>query len=165
MTVVAAYDGDRILFDRILAEAGKEKDADARSILIRALVKFRNPDLLLRGLRVLISSDVNPREAVAAFFGAATKDPALEPIVFAFIRDNFDALVERYPPNYAPGIINVIHFCDDDHKKEVESFFTDARAGRIPGGPRTLAQKLEAVDVCAAARAVEAPLVKKFLGR
>ena len=53
-------------------------------------------------------------------------------------------------------------FCDAAHRADVEAFFKD-RAPKYTGGPRILAQVLEGITLCEAAKAAQEPQVAAFL--
>jgi alanyl aminopeptidase len=55
-------------------------------------------------------------------------------------------------------------FCDAKHRNELDSFFVD-RVKDYNGGPRTLAQTLEGIDLCIAARKSMTPELTAFLNR
>jgi alanyl aminopeptidase len=76
---------------------------------------------------------------------------------------NYDPIVAKLPRE-AGGFIPYFWrgFCDADHRQDVEAFFK-ARVEKLPGAPRALAQTLETIDLCIAARAVQEPRVRRFL--
>ncbi|HEX5229608.1 MAG TPA: hypothetical protein VFW44_17975, partial [Bryobacteraceae bacterium] len=55
-------------------------------------------------------------------------------------------------------------FCDSKHRIELDAFFAD-RVKDYNGGPRTLAQTLEGIDLCIAARKSMGPELAAFLDR
>jgi len=55
-------------------------------------------------------------------------------------------------------------FCDAKHRAELDSFFAD-RVKDYTGGPRDLAQTLEGIDLCIAARKSLAPALTAFLSQ
>jgi alanyl aminopeptidase len=55
-------------------------------------------------------------------------------------------------------------FCDAKRRDELDSFFS-GRVKDYSGGPRTLAQTLEGIDLCIAARKSLTPELTAFLNR
>ena len=53
-------------------------------------------------------------------------------------------------------------FCDAKRRDELNSFFAD-RVKDYTGGPRILAQTIEGIDLCIAARKTLAPELTNFL--
>jgi alanyl aminopeptidase len=52
-------------------------------------------------------------------------------------------------------------FCDEDHAKDVSTFFAD-RVAKVDGGPRVLAKTLEEIHLCAAARSAAEADARRF---
>ena len=55
-------------------------------------------------------------------------------------------------------------FCDEAHAAALETSFAQ-RATIVVGGPRALAHAVDAIRLCAAAQAIEAPQADAFLNR
>ena len=67
------------------------------------------------------------------------------------------------PRNFQSAVIFTgAGFCEEKRIAEVKAFFSP-RVGEIEGGPRTLAQVLEGMHVCAARRKNQQPSVVAFL--
>jgi alanyl aminopeptidase len=56
-------------------------------------------------------------------------------------------------------------FCDEQHAKDAEAFFTPARMAQIDGGPRVLAGTLEDIRLCAAKRKAQEPSARDLFGK
>jgi hypothetical protein len=57
-----------------------------------------------------------------------------------------------------------VPMCDDSRKAEFEAFFRP-KIEKLDGGARTMAQALEALTLCSAARKAQTPGVVAFLKR
>ncbi|MDB4965922.1 MAG: peptidase [Myxococcales bacterium] len=159
---VAARGGDRALFDKYHAEAKKAADRHDRERLLASLGTFRDPALAKAALKVVSSSEFDPREAMGIVWNL-DRDPATRPIGWEYLKANFDQMVKKlsaemmaYTPMFA------VSFCDEPHQKDMESYFHD-RSSKLPGGPRLLAQALESIELCRAYVGAQQPSVTAFL--
>jgi aminopeptidase N len=161
----AASNGDRSLFDRLLAEVRRSKDREDQSKLFWALGSFRDPALVTRALELLLDTDFDARESVAILWGLmgrrATQDAA-----WAFVRDQFETLAARSRSDETSWLVGgiVSRFCDEDFRREAAAFFTP-RVARIDGAALPLANALETVDACVAEERRNAAAVAEFLRR
>lgn len=166
---VAAEFGNRDLFNSLRSAATAEHDHHIREILLDALGSFRNPDLARASLDLLLSNDFDLRESFyPILFGplayADTRD-----IPFEFVKQHLDALLKRLPrevgEDYAAMLPMVgSSFCDSKHRDDLDTFFAD-RVKDYTGGPRALAQTLEGIDLCIAARKSLTPELTAFLDK
>ncbi len=132
-----------------------------RQQLVDALSGFTDPALVRENLKLLLDPSEDVRELGMLLFGASnvrTRD-----VAFAFVKENYDALAARMPEEYRSGLAWVgASYCDPVHRQELAAFFTE-RSAKVPGGPRMLAQVLEAVDLCIAFKAAQGPGIESFL--
>jgi len=147
---VAAFDGDRSVYDRLLAEARRTSDRQEQSKLLWALGSFRDPAISTQALGLILHDEFDVRESLGILWGAAshreTQDAA-----WAFVRESFDRLAARMRGDETSWLISgvVSRFCDEDRRREAAAFF-QARSASIDGAPLALANALETVDVCIA---------------
>jgi alanyl aminopeptidase len=166
---VAAEFGNRELFDSLRAAIIAERDHHLQEVLLDALGSFRNPELARAALDLLLSNDIDIRESFYPLLFGPTSFLDTRDVPFEFVKQHLNALVKRLPrevgEDYAamlPGVGNT--FCDAKHRNELDSFFAD-RVKDYNGGPRTLAQTLEGIDLCIAARKSMTPELTAFLNR
>ncbi len=159
---VAARHGDIELFQSILSEARKAKDRRDRARLLASLGQFRDPLVVPAALRVTLDEGFDARETISILREiASSRETRGE--AWTFLKTNFDRIVVRLPresparfPSLAAG------FSDGEHRADVEAFFRD-KAPKFLGGPRTLAQTLEQIDLRAAQRSAQQESVNDFL--
>jgi alanyl aminopeptidase len=161
MLAIAAANGDAALHGKLMAALKGEKERRKREQLVDALSGFTDPALVRENLKLLLDPSQDMRELGMLMFGASnvhTRD-----VAFAFVKENYDALAARMPEEHVSGLTWVgSSYCDPVHRQEVAAFFTE-RAAKAPGGPRMLAQVLEAVDLCIAFKAAQGPGIESFL--
>lgn len=159
---VASRRGGRELFDLYRSEAKRSPARSDRRRIFEALGAFRDPALRRRAFGLLLDPDVDPREAVAVLFGAVREGVGRQ-AAYDFLTRNFDAIAARLPVDWSGRLIGIASgFCDEAHRRDVESFF-GPRTASLPGSPRILAQTEEKIGLCEAATAGQLPGVEKFL--
>jgi alanyl aminopeptidase len=166
---IAAEFGNRDLFNSLRTAISAERDHHMREVLLDALGSFRNPELARASLDLLLSKDIDLRESFyPLLFGPLSYADTRE-VPFEFVKQHLDALLKRLPrevgEDYAAMLPSVGgSFCDAKQRDELDSFFAD-RVKDYNGGPRTLAQTLEGIDLCIAARKSLAPELTAFLNK
>ena len=160
---VAAAQGGEALFDLYHTEAKRATERKERGQLLWAMGSFRDPTIERRALAIFLTDEFDAREAIALVFSGLGEETT-RPLVYDFVKQNFDAIVARLPRDSGAFLPYAgASFCDEAHRADVEAFFKD-RAPTFTGGPRTLAQVLEGISLCAAAKAAQEPEVAAFLG-
>jgi alanyl aminopeptidase len=159
---IAARHGDRDLFDRFHAAARQTQDPRERSRLLGAMGAFRDPAILRMVHQIALTDEFHPNETLnLAFAGAG--DPRTRRLAYEFVKQNFDALVARMPRNNTAFLIDVAGgFSDPEHAADAAAFFKQ-RAAKLPGGPRILAQTLEAIRLNIALKRAQLPSLEAFL--
>jgi alanyl aminopeptidase len=158
----AAIHGDRALFERFCEAAKIEKSRRDQTRLLNAIGSFRDPALTREALAFFLTPAIDSREAYSILFSARRWAGGRQ-ITWDFVKANYDAVLARLPreiADFLPGVGS--GFCDASHRSDVAEFFRE-RAAKIPGGPRTLAQTLETIDLCIALRASQEGSVREFL--
>jgi cytosol alanyl aminopeptidase len=156
---VAAQHGDRKLFDRIHAEARKEKDQTRRAHLIGAMRSFRDPGIVKDALAIVLTDELDLRDALPLL----AQDDRMADVAFTFYKQSYDALMAKLPDDVRSETIHVASpLCDEARRADVESFFK-GRADKLTGGPRTLAQVLERISLCIAQRNAQQESLSAFL--
>jgi alanyl aminopeptidase len=148
---VAAAQGEQELFDLYLVEAIKATERRDRGKLLSAMGSFRNPTIEKQALAIFLTDEFDAREAIALLF-ADLEDETSRLIVYAFVEQNFDVIVTKFPRDsgaYLP--FEGWAFCAEAHWADVEAFFKD-RAPNFTGGPRNLAHRRSRGSVCGPSR-------------
>ena len=159
---VAARTGDREIYEVMRAEIHRQQDATERAMILSAMVSFGDPVLLRRGLDFMLGDEVPPGDAVVALRGAAKNDPIGGAVVREWVRQNFDALMRKLPPQFKAFAMSSVGACDEASRRKHEQFFAD-KVDQMAGGKRVLAIALQGIDACIAARKLQEPSVIGFL--
>jgi hypothetical protein len=146
----AASAGDRAFFDAVLSRVREEKRPEKRQLLLAVLGSFRDPRLVREALGLMMDGTFPVRDGVGLLFnslnGRETRATA-----YAFLKENFDTLIQRLGAGEASGLFSVpAFFCDKASRDDARAFFSP-RAGQVDGAPLVLARSLERVDLCIAA--------------
>jgi len=158
----AARHGDRALFDRFHAQAKKEADETTRGELLSAMGVFRDPEIAKSALSLVLTDEFDPRETLPLLFGP-TIWPGTRDLAYDFVKQNWDALIARFPTDTGAILPYVAYnYCDNQHRSDAEAFF-QSRSTKYSGGPRNLSQVLETIGVCAAGKTANQSSVTSFL--
>ncbi|WNG40999.1 M1 family metallopeptidase [Archangium violaceum] len=159
---IAAAHGDAALHTKLMTAMRAEKARKKREQILGALGSFREPSLVRENLKLLLEPGVDMREVFRLLF-AAGWDVRTRDVAYAFVKENYDALAARLPEAGVEMLAwSASAYCDPVHRQDAAAFFTE-RMARAPGGPRTLAQVLEGVDLCIAFKAAQGPGIESFL--
>ncbi len=165
LLAVAAGAADRVLFDRLKGEALRTTDRERRERLLGGLGAVRDPGLVGEALALTLDERLDARESVWVPWALASQRETRR-ASFDFMKAHYDALAARLPRGefsptaYFPWI--GAGLCADSTHQEMEGFFKERSAG-VAGGPRILAQALEAVDQCVARKTAQQPGLVAFL--
>jgi alanyl aminopeptidase len=162
----AAYYGDKALFDRFLAEYKKARDRQEKQRIMGALSSFRDPAAIAAGYNAVLSGDIPFIQGANLLFAGQGQESTRK-MPFEFLKAHFDEIVAKRPQgggfDFGARLPAVGQsYCDAASKEELQSFF-GTRMGQFTGGPRSLSQTLERIDLCIARRAAQEPSVTAFL--
>jgi cytosol alanyl aminopeptidase len=163
---VAGEDADVALWESVLARLAKTDDTDLRGRLLTFLVSAKKPELIPR-VRTLAFDPALRAGEVTAGLWVQLREPDLRHATWQFVKDNFDKLLQAVPKHHGQTQLISMggEFCDEDHAKDIEAFFTPARIAPIDGAPRVLAGALEAVRLCAAKRKAQETSLRDMFGK
>jgi alanyl aminopeptidase len=158
----AARHGDQALFQRLRSQVKKETNEFLRYHLFTAMGSFRDPAIAKGAFAIILTDEFDSRESIGILF-AASSTPQTRDVAYAFVKQNWDSLVEKLPTDTGAFLPYVArHYCDTQHVADVEAFFKD-RSTKYAGGPRNLSQVLEAIGICAANKETNQSSVTAFL--
>jgi alanyl aminopeptidase len=160
----AARYGDQKLFDRMHADAKKTTDRVERGRLLGGMGSFIDPKIVEQAMAIILTDEFELREASGLLQGGfAERRTRLA--AFNFVKQHFDEISNKLPEPYRPYMaFTFVALCDDTKKAEIEAFFKP-KIEKLDGGPRVMAQALEQLSLCAAARKAQTPGVVAFLKR
>jgi alanyl aminopeptidase len=157
----AVRKGGPDVFDAVAATLKQSDDAVERQRMLVALASTRDPALITRALDLSLDPALRANERIVPVVGllarTVTRDAA-----WTWLVAHFDALMPLLPDRAGGAIPNRIALCDAEHAAIVRDFFTP-RIEKLTGGPRNLAQALEAAQQCAARVAAQKDSVARYL--
>jgi aminopeptidase N len=161
----AAKSNDERLFAALLERAHAESDHTRLSRLLGALGAFTAPALVRQADELLASNAFDVRDALV-IVRAQLADRASQEQAWAFVKASFDAVSSRMrSDDVLVGYFRPVQgFCDVGHQHDVQEFFAP-RAARFDGGPRALANAVEAIGQCAAVLQRNVASLDAFLAR
>ena len=162
----AAYYGDKALFDKFLEAYQTSKDRQERQRILGAMTSFRDPAAIAAGFNALLSGEVPFIQGTQLLFAGQGQE-ATHKMAFEFLKAHYEEIVAKRPQGGGsdfgarlPGV--GASYCDAQSKQELEAFFAP-RIDKFTGGPRSLTQTLERIDVCIAEKNSDEASVKAFL--
>jgi alanyl aminopeptidase len=164
--LAVALDADRATFDRALAAAPVEKDAELRVDLLRALAQVNDEPRLRSVLALVWDTRIDANEA--RWLLTAGRTYALRAAVGAYFREHLDQLLARFPDrgdHTTAGFASLfLGSCDAARRDDVAAFVNQAFGSYI-GAERVIAQGLEGFDICVARRRLLAPRFEAWLAK
>jgi alanyl aminopeptidase len=145
---VAAQETGEKFFDALISLLRTSTDTVLRTRVLYALGRVQSPKLLDRVMQLVLDTVLRTNEIFTLLDSLVQEKSNREP-VWQWVRNNYDALVNRMSPTDAGGLSLVADFCNDAKATEVKKFFEE-RVAALPGGERNLARALERIAVCAA---------------
>ncbi len=161
-----AYYGDKELFDRFLAEFQKTKDRQEQQRLLGAMASFRDREAIETGMNAVLTGKIAMIDGLRLLF-SGQGEASTRHMAFDFMKAHFDELAAKRPTGGgfdAGAAFPYVgaSFCSPEEKEQLQSFF-QPRIDKFTGGPRTLSNVLESIDVCIAEKAAQQPSVEAFL--
>ncbi len=164
---VAAQNGDAAFYDKVVAAAKAAHDPYFKPMLIGTLGDFQDPQLIRRSLAMAFDGTFDLRMSMR-MFGAMTDDPKVAQLPYQYLKEHYDEIASKLPSSvssdYAarlPSIAAAVG-CSDQAEAEAKAFF-EPRMAKVVGGPRSLANALEQIHLCAAAKPAATEEIAKFL--
>lgn len=149
---MAVQDGGNATFDAAIKQLRAASDPVLRGELVTALGSVTDPALFRRARELALQPDLLRRNEVHQLLGSLSENEQLRTMQRQWIDERFDALAARVTPTgadlvgyYAEGS------CGAADADALQSKF-GARIVSMEGGPRTLAQTVEATRLCGALR-------------
>ncbi|MBV8553114.1 MAG: M1 family metallopeptidase [Acidobacteriaceae bacterium] len=162
-----AYYGDKSLFERFLGEYKKSKDRQEQERIVEAMAFFRDPAAIEAGMNAVLNGDIPAIQGLYVFLYMGQREPSTRHMAFDFMKAHFDELAAKRPTGggFDGGALFPevgASFCSEQEKEELKSFF-EPRIDKFTGGPRTLSNVLEEIDVCTAEKSAQESSVEAFL--
>ena len=173
---VAGYFGDARLHAQLVERLKTTEDRAIRSRLVLGLAAFQDPAMVQQNVALVEAAPVDRRELSRLLMAGAqrSRDEGLQgrmsslearEAIFVAVSEHFESFAKGIPERSVASLFQTgAAFCDAKHRQQVEAAF-EPRAAQALGGRRVLAQVLEAIDLCIAARAVQVPSIAATLGR
>jgi hypothetical protein len=142
---LAARNGDGQIFELYLAQMRKAKSPEEYYRYQEALAEFRDPALVERGLKLLLSSEMRNQDA-PHFLGRYYLNPEARNTAWEFTKAHWEEM-QHHMTTWGGGAVvqSTRAFCDARLRGEAQQFFT---THKVPAAERALAQSTEQMDYC-----------------
>ena len=153
---IGAHTGDAATYDRYVTAKKTAPSPQHEQRLLRALGSFRAPELVSRTLAMTLTDEVRTQDApylLGQMLGSTGNGPA----TWAFIRDHWTAILERFPSNAIPRMLEgFVTLSTPVLADEIVAFFAPGSGHDVLQGAKQMSQHLERLAVHQAFRAREA---------
>lgn len=161
--IVATQEVGLPFADALIALRRKTDDAVLREHIIRALGYQTDRAMLERAWQLILEPSFPRRDAGQLLRRLGHRVDNRE-VLFAWMVENYDALIERLPRGYRAWVVwRTSAFCDSASRDRVEDFFAD-RVQPHRGGPRALENVLEYIEICTEFVQAQRPDAVRTLG-
>ncbi len=146
----------------LIAELPLITDVQLRRDVVVALGGIDDPIRAAEALAVLLDPRVDLKDAIRLLVRVA-EHPAVQPVAEAFLREHFDELAPRIPDSILARLVLTLTASCDAGKRADAAAWATAHLAPAAGGPRTVAQALERMDLCIARKAAQGPELDAWL--
>jgi len=159
---VAAVEGDEALYNKILESSKNAKSPEEYHLYVRALVEFRQPELIQRTFNLALSPEIRNQDA-PALIARQFSNPAARSEVWNLVRQNWAGVQAKTTQSSGREIVTATNsFCDAKTRDEVQQFFTEHK---VPAAERSLPRALESISNCIDLKAQQEQNLNSWLGQ
>ena len=160
---IAAYEGDRALFDAYLAEYEASTVPQEKENYLLALGRFRDPTLQRAVLDLSLSDKVAPSDVFSPIFGLAETEAGSR-IVMQWIESEYPAIAARLADEYLALLPYVAYGCNEEVLQRAKAFFSQT-AHQVEGTSDSLDKAIDATTDCLSLRRREGDSVADYLAQ
>ena len=159
---VAVEDSEMKFTNHLIEILDKENDGTVRGRLLSAISANTDEEFTKEIRDWILSDKLRGNEIYGILFSQIGDKDKIDGM-WQWTQDNFEAFKTRIP-TWFQGRMPMIGsgFCDLEKKKELTDFFDPIIEG-LSGGPRSLAQTEEGIDLCIAKLEHDKPMLKAYL--
>lgn len=150
LALVAATTENGVNFAKHLGQLlGKTDDNVLREHLIRALAYQEDPEIVAYVWDLILDPATSKLDA-SNLLRRQAQIVANRERILERLTQNYDAVLDRIPESHRRWMPwRAYSFCDEDGRNRTETFFA-SKVRDLPGGPETLQEVLEYIDICTA---------------
>jgi len=158
--LIAAYNGDAALYDRILALSKDERDPVLQSDSLRTLPRFVDPALVRRTLDFTVSGQVR-NQSSWILLAILLSQPETRDQAWSYTQTNWEKVHAQLTASSGARIVGAVgSFCTAPQRDEVSSFFA---SHKVDGADRTLLKSIDSINACIQLRDAQEPKLKQWL--
>jgi aminopeptidase N/puromycin-sensitive aminopeptidase len=157
---VAATNGDAAFFDLLQKTAETSKDPILASEALYELTRFKDPELMRRGLDYAASGKVRNQDAVR-LFSVALQSPNTQDNAWQYIEQNWPKVKAQFT-TWAGGsfVSSTSAFCTTEKRDQVKDFFT---THPVAASASALTRAQNSINDCADLRAEQSANLEQWL--
>lgn len=156
----AARNGDSALFDQLENLSTRSKSAQVRANALRALERFRNPELERRALDFAVSGKVRNQDA-AGFLAVELSRRDTQDLAWQYIQDNWPRVSAQFTTFAGAELVGAAGgFCSAERSDEVSGFFA---SHKVAASARALARAKDHIQDCITLRGTQQANFRSWL--
>ncbi len=162
--IVAVEELGNDFIDHLQALALNSTDAVVRGRALSAIGNTKDPEKSAEVRQLVFSQEIRDNEVYNIMYPQMFMDETRD-ASWAWFEENMDQILERYPEDrWGRFAFYGTTFCNAEKKAAVQAFYAD-KIESLTGGPRTLANTLESIDLCMAKVQQHKPELDAWLGQ
>src|SRR4051794_10127233 len=161
---LAAWQGDRALFDELRRRFESAKAPGERSRFLTTLADFRDPVLRSEALRYSLEGPLRPSELPSIPGEMLRSGERGAGQVFDWLRTNYDRIAASLPPGAQGFLPFLVSGCSAERLARARELFSQP-GHSVPGTAEQLAEVADQVNLCVGLREREGPAIEAYLER
>jgi aminopeptidase N/puromycin-sensitive aminopeptidase len=157
---IAARNGDAEFYDKLQKVYETSTNPEFQDGALRLLAEFQNPELAKRSLDYAVSGKVRNQDvAIQLSIGLAMD--ATRDLTWNYIKANWDKVQAQLTTEMGGYLVgSTANFCSAEARDDVKSFFS---THKVAAADRALKHSIERINGCIEFRALQEPILKKWL--
>lgn len=158
---IAAEHGDAALYDKLIAASDRAGSPEERYRYLFAAARFRDPAIIDRALRRVLSPDIRNQDA-SLYLSRFFANPVARPLAWQFVKEYWSDIEPKVTIfSGDAGLMSALgSFCDPRSRDDIKGFFA---AHPTRSGSRALDSSLERINNCIALWEKQTPAVADWL--
>jgi aminopeptidase N/puromycin-sensitive aminopeptidase len=158
----AARNGDSALFDQLARLSTTSESAQVRANALRALERFRNPELERRALDFAVSGKVRNQDA-AGFLSVELARRDTQDLAWQYVQDNWPRVSAQFTMFAGAELVGSAGgFCSAERSDEVSKFFA---SHKVAASARALSRAKDHIQDCMTLRETQQANFRSWLSR
>ncbi len=149
---IGAHTGDALRYDEYVQAFANASTPQEQRRYLFGRGMFLDPELVDRTLGACLTDEVRTQDA-PYLLGQMVGHPVIGPAAWNFVENNWDKIVERFPSNSLPRLVEgIVTLVEPASAARSAAFFTTGKGQALAASSKTVVQHLERQQVNCALR-------------